>query len=90
MLMTSADVFYLIDEIGGGEIRLPLSNPDEEHYRNLWPRHAPSFLKRYAERIRTLSLIPIDSTGVGYLDNVVDEHLRPKLVSRRIGRCDRC
>lgn len=79
-LTISADVIYVIDEMSGGETRLPLEKPDENHYRNLWSRHAPSFFRRYIERIGSLSLIPIDSTKVGYLDNVVDAKLRPELV----------
>lgn len=60
------DVIRLVSPQYPQSLRDPPEKPElERDYRNAVVRHAPSFLQRHIDRIRSLSLIPVPSQGEG-------------------------
>jgi hypothetical protein len=48
----------------------PLERRDDlYYYRNYWPRHAPTWLRRQLNRIKALDIIPLAPNGLGYVDS---------------------
>ncbi|PQE07849.1 hypothetical protein CJF32_00002969 [Rutstroemia sp. NJR-2017a WRK4] len=58
---------------------IPLERPDDpDHYRNYWPRHAPTWLRRQLNRIKALDIIPPGPDELSYVDSS-SEWLRRKI-----------
>jgi hypothetical protein len=57
-----------------------LEYPGEDHYRNWWPRHAPTYLRMLTQKLRFLDIIP---SGGDYLQNnhVLSNYEYPWVVS---------
>ncbi|KAK3933531.1 hypothetical protein QBC46DRAFT_414696 [Diplogelasinospora grovesii] len=58
-----------------------MERPDEpDHYRNFWPRHAPSWLRVQLNKIKALDTIPAWDTALGgWYCNFEEEWLRRKV-----------
>lgn len=53
-----------------------MERPDEpDHYRNFWPRHAPSWLRVQLNKIKALDAIPAWGTDFGWYCNFQQEWL---------------
>jgi hypothetical protein len=64
----------------------PLERPDDlDYYRNYWPRHAPTWLRRQLNRIKALDIIPPGPNELGYVDSSSEW-----LVSKSRPRCNGC
>lgn len=61
----------------------PLERPDDLiHYRNYWPRHAPSFLRMQLNKIKALDAIPPGGrSALSYVD-FADEWMVSKISYR--------